>query len=264
MTDHTAPNKLLGQHFLKCGWVVDLLINSADIKKTDIVLEVGPGTGALTKTLAQHAGKVIAVEKDKKLTADLEEILGKEKIANVETISGDILKLLISGQAVTGNYKVVANIPYYLTSRLFRLLLESSHRPELIVMTIQKEVAERIVAKPGQMNILAASVQIFGDPQIIKAVPRACFSPVPKVDSAIIKVGSISDKKLQKEGVSPVVFFKTLKAVFSSRRKTILNNLARDLGREKASLVIAKAGIDPVSRPQELSIQNLLLLAKLA
>lgn len=258
-------NKFLGQHFLRCDWVVDTLINAAELKKSDTVLEIGPGTGILTRALAKKAGKVIAVEKDHSLVAHNLYRLTKEN-PNVEIIEGDILKLLqkiISRYKLQdSSYKVVANIPYYLTSRLFRLLLENPHRPELIVMTIQKEVALRIVAKPGQMNILAASVQVFGNPEIIKKVPRGCFSPVPKVDSAIIKISQISDQKLKEAGILATTFFNLLKTAFSSPRKTILNNLASRLKKDKASKILAEANLDPMRRPQELGIKDFLYLSR--
>ncbi len=257
-------NKLLGQNFLRCSWVVDTLVHTADLAPSDTVLEVGPGTGVLTKALAKKAGKIIAVEKDHNLIAhNLYRIA--QTNPNVEIIEGDILKLLqkiiLKYKLNDTGYKVVANIPYYLTSRLFRLLLENPHRPELIIMTIQKEVALRITAKPGQMNILAASIQVFGNPEIIKKVPRGCFSPVPKVDSAVIKISAISDQKLKEAGILAETFFNLLKTAFSHPRKTLLNNLASRLEKERAVKILAKAGIDPVIRPKELSIQDILHLA---
>jgi 16S rRNA (adenine1518-N6/adenine1519-N6)-dimethyltransferase len=257
-------NKLLGQNFLRCSWVVDTLVRAAELKKSDTVLEIGPGTGILTKALAPKAGKVIAVEKDHNLVAhNLYRVA--QTNPNVEIIEGDILKLLqkiiLRYKLPDTGYKVVANIPYYLTSRLFRLLLENPNRPELIIMTIQKEVAQRIIAKPGQMNILAASVQIFGNPEIVKKVPRSCFSPVPRVDSAVIKISGMSDRKLREAGVSTKDFFNILKTCFSSPRKTLLNNLAKRWGREKAAKILDTAGINPSSRPQELGIEDILRLA---
>lgn len=241
-------NKLLGQHFLTCPWVAETLVKSAQLKKSDIVLEIGPGTGVLTKLLAQKAGKVIAVEKDKELAKKLAQSLQEEGIENVKVIEGDILKLLTSNQLpVTSGYKVAANIPYYLTSRLFRLLLEGTHKPKAIAMTIQKEVAERITAKPPRMNLLGLSMQAYGKPEVVKTVPASCFWPKPKVDSAIIRVSDISDDFFDKNGVDKNLFFALAKQGFSQKRKILANTLKKYGGKE---LPFA------LSRPQELSLND--------
>lgn len=239
---------LLGQHFLRCQWVIDTLIKVSELKKSDTILEIGPGTGILTKALAKKAEKVIAVEKDKELAAELGRSLAKEGIQNVEIITDDILKLLTSNQLlVTSNYRVVANIPYYLTSRLLRLLLENENRPELIVMTLQKEVAGRLIAKPPQMNLLALSVQAHGTPKIIHDVPASCFSPRPKVDSAIVHISDISDRFFEKNGLDKKLFFEIAKQGFSQKRK-ILSNTLKKFGIKNLPFAL--------SRPQELSLND--------
>ena len=241
-------NKLLGQHFLRCQWVANTLIETAELKKSDTVLEVGSGTGVLTRELSKKAGRVISVEKDKGLAAELRLNLAREKINNVEVVDGDILKLLTNNQlpAISG-YKIVANIPYYLTSRLLRLLLEGASKPKIIVMTIQKEVAERMTAKPGQMNILATSVQVFAKPEIIKQVPRNCFSPQPKVDSAVISISLISDDFFTKNGLDKEFFFAIVRQGFSQKRKILANTLKKFRVKDLPF---------SLSRPQELSLEN--------
>lgn len=234
--------KSLGQHFLRCRWVVSTLVKAAELGPNDTVLEIGPGTGVLTRALAGKVRQVIAVEKDEVLA----ELLRAKKPTQTKIITGDILKILTGNRLpVTDKYKVVANIPYYLTSRLLRLLLEGQNQPELIVLTIQKEVAQRIIARPPKMNLLALSVQAFGTPEIIKTVPAQCFRPEPKVDSAIIKIADISDGFFQKNGIDKKLFFEIARRAFSQKRKMLSTSL-RPLFVQHPVLNIGKA------RPQEL------------
>lgn len=253
--------KSLGQHFLTCDWVVTALIKAAELTKADTVLEIGPGTGVLTRTLAKHAGRIIAVEKDERLAAELDSSLRKEGIKNVELITADIIKFVPSlawhdFQAKLGTkYKVVANIPYYLTSRLFRILLESEYKPELVVLTIQKEVAERITAKPSKMNLLGLSVQVYGTPRIMATVPASCFTPRPKVDSVVIRISDISNDFFDKNGLDKELFFGIIRQGFSQKRKMLANTLKKFGGKEKAEEILKKLNL-PLSRPQELSLQD--------
>ncbi|MFN3302081.1 MAG: 16S rRNA (adenine(1518)-N(6)/adenine(1519)-N(6))-dimethyltransferase RsmA, partial [Patescibacteria group bacterium] len=170
-------------------------IKSANLSKDDVVLEIGPGTGILTLELAKRAKKVIAVEKDEKMIEILKDVLKNSGIQNVQIIKGDILKLLTSHFQLPTSFKVVGNIPYYLTSRLLRNLLELKKKPKLIVLMVQKEVAQRICAKPPKMNLLAVSVQFYGKPEIVSYVSKKSFWPRPKVDSAIIKISEIKRPK---------------------------------------------------------------------
>lgn len=253
--------KSLGQYFLRCRWVTSALIGAAEIEPTDVVLEIGPGTGILTKILARHAKKVIAVEKDECLADSLKSTLIKEGIKNVEVISGDILKkfpqIAITHDLQYTNYKLVSNIPYYLTSRLLRLLLEAGPRPKLIVLTIQKEVAERIVAKPPQMNLLSLSVQAFGMPSVVAEVPPECFYPKPKVNSAVIKISSISRDFFENAGLSETAFFSILKTAFSKKRKVLRGSLGGKKERkEHVSLILRSLRIPETTRPQELPLES--------
>jgi len=258
----TRPSKGLGQNFLIDKNVLSKIIEASDLKNTDMVLEVGPGLGTLTQELAKKAELVIAVEKDKTVIKILEETLSDFK--NVQIIQGDILKLdifkLISNlKFQISNFKVVANIPYYLTSPLIRKLLESKNPPKDIILMVQKEVAQRICSKPPDMNLLAVSVQFYAEPKIISHVLKNCFWPAPKVDSAIIKITP------QKEYSIPVdSFFKVVKAGFSQPRKQLGNNLSKILKieRKKINEWLQSNSIVPTRRAETLSIENWVLLTK--
>ena len=247
------PNKLMGQNFLINPRVLQKIIETADLKN-DIVLEVGPGLGTLTQELAKKAKKVIAVEKDKQMNEVLKETLKDFK--NVEIIEGDILKILKQKPSIlkSSKYKVVANIPYYLTSPLIRMLLESANPPEEIILMIQKEVAQRITAQPPKMNLLAVSIQFYAQPKTISYVSKASFWPEPKVDSAIIKISNIEKiKEIDQER-----FFKIIKAGFSSPRKQLANNLSEKLKIDKGEIksALAKCGLNPQARAESLRIEN--------
>jgi 16S rRNA (adenine1518-N6/adenine1519-N6)-dimethyltransferase len=260
--------KSLGQHFLRCRWVINTLIRAAELTPKDIVLEIGPGTGILTRELARRVKEVTAVEKDERLADELAQALAHEKIRNTEILKGDILRSLqvIQAKLTSQNkYKVVANIPYYLTSRLLRLLLENAPRPERIVLTIQKEVAGRILAKPPKMNLLALSVQAYATPKIIKNVPASCFTPAPEVDSAIISIRDISDRFFQENAVDKNRFFTLIRRAFSQKRKLLANSLLVQhsmLDKSKTESIVAGLGLPKNARPQELSLQNWARLAK--
>jgi 16S rRNA (adenine1518-N6/adenine1519-N6)-dimethyltransferase len=240
------PKHYLGQNFLVDQDALDAIIKAADLKKTDTVLEVGPGIGVLTQELAKYAGKVIAVEKDEKLISNF-----KFLISNLELIHQDILKFNIP-KYITGPYKVVANIPYYLTSKFLQLFLQLKNRPEVLVLMIQKEVGERVVAKPGKLSVLGISVQVFADAEIVKPVPKESFWPEPKVDSVIIRV---TPKNKYPEIKDEKKFFQIVKMAFAGKRKQLKNTL-KDLE------AIKSGGIKPSARPQELSIPDWIKLSR--
>jgi 16S rRNA (adenine1518-N6/adenine1519-N6)-dimethyltransferase len=248
------PSKRLGQSFLIDKKVLKKIVEVADLSKNDSVLEVGPGIGNLTIELAKKVKKVIAVEKDEKMVEILKERLKEERIKNVEIVNEDILKFLPSFK-LRRSYKVVANIPYYLTSRLIRNLLEAKRRPKLIVLMIQKEVAQRICAKPPKMNLLAVSVQFYAKPEIVSFVSKNCFWPRPKVDSAIIKISNIKKQKPTKE---EKLFFKIVRAGFSHPRKQLINNLSKGLKKNKKIVKewLLNCGISPDKRAENLSIEE--------
>jgi 16S rRNA (adenine1518-N6/adenine1519-N6)-dimethyltransferase len=247
------PSKRLGQSFLIDKKVLKKIVEAAELSKNDIVLEVGPGIGNLTKELAKRAKKIIAVEKDKRMVEILEETL--EDFKNVKIVRADILKFPIH-QLQTTDYKLVANIPYYLTSYLIRKFLELKNKPKLIVLMVQKEVAQRICAKPPKMNLLAVSVQFYAKPKIISFVSKNCFWPRPKVDSAIIKIKPLVNA--EKRLIDADLFFRIVRAGFSQPRKQLINNLSKKLKKDKKIVRdwLLKCNIPPNKRAQALSIED--------
>ena len=251
----TKPSKGLGQNFLIDKNVLDKIITAADIKPDESVLEVGPGLGVLTKELANKAKQVTAIEKDQTMIEILKETL--KDFNNIDIIEGDILKI---ENPFSKNYKLVANIPYYLTSPLIRKFLEDSNPPEEIVLMLQKEVAQRICAKPGQMSLLAVSVQFYADAKIVSTVSKNCFWPAPKIDSAIIKIipRGPTSTKLRGLPMSPELFFKIVKAGFVQPRKQIAGNLSKvlKLNKEKTAEWLLKNNINPKQRAETLSLDD--------
>jgi 16S rRNA (adenine1518-N6/adenine1519-N6)-dimethyltransferase len=247
-------DKSLGQNFLQDPFALEKIVAAAQIEPTDIVLEIGPGLGSLTRYLAASAKEVIAVELDQELLAPLQSVLSPYQ--NVQLIQGDILKLSLEDLINTNNYLVVANIPYYITSALIRHLLESAAKPRRIVLTIQKEVAERICAKPGDLSLLALSVQVYGEPHITDRIPAEAFFPAPKVDSAILRINIYPRPKIKAELLGS--FFKLIKAGFSQKRKTLRNSLSSGLHITPivAEEMLTKAKIDPKLRAETLRIEE--------
>lgn len=243
------PSKGMGQNFLVNRQILEKIIAAADLKKENTILEVGPGIGTLTMGLADVVKKVVAVEKDKHMCQILKETLKDYK--NIEVINGDILKTIFG---LPKQYKLVANIPYYLTSPLIRNFLETKYPPELIVLMVQKEVAQRICASPPNMSILAVSVQFYAKAKIISYVKKENFWPKPKVDSAIIKI----TPKIVGDQTSPDLFFKIVKAGFSQPRKQLGNNLSKSLklNREQINLWLLKNKIKPSQRAETLSVDD--------
>ena len=253
------PVKGLGQNFLVSQRVLRKIIEAAELSSNDTVLEIGPGLGILTQELAGRVKKVIAVEKDKKMVEILKENL--KELKNIEIIEGDILKIKNLKLKIK-NYKVVANLPYYITSPTIRLFLEQVEaRPLLMVLMVQKEVGQRITAKPPKMNLLAVAVQFYAKAEIADYVSKNCFWPKPKVDSAIIK---ITPKTISTRPGLIDSFFKVVKAGFTQPRKQILNNLANGLklNKEEAKNWLLENKISPRQRPETLTIENWLILAK--
>lgn len=251
------PNKLLGQNFLIDQNILKKIIVSAGLSKNDTVLEAGPGLGVLTEALASVAGQVIAVEKDERMAKILQNILAEKKIGNIEIIKDDILNIPNSVFQVP-YYKVVANIPYYLTAHLIRQFLESKNPPSNMILMLQKEVAERICAKPPKMSLLAVSVQFYGEPKIISIVSKNSFWPKPKVDSAILEISGIERNGKQTPRVSSERFFNVVRAGFSHPRKQLVNNLGAELniGREEIIDALKKIGIEPKQRAETLSLND--------
>jgi len=256
------PNKLLGQHFLHDKNVLNKIIETANLTQNDIILEIGPGLGVLTRALAQRVAQVVAVEKDQALAGLLAKQLIDEKIDNVKIVIDDILKINFPDLFSSEDYKVVANIPYYLTSHLIRLLLESSNPPQDIILLIQKEVARRICAKPPEMSLLSASVQFYAQPKMIASVSRKSFRPQPKVDSAIIRITPRSLPLL--DSAETKLFFQVVHAGFSHPRKQLLGNLSSGLSaaKEKINFALASVSIKNSQRAETLTIENWISLIR--
>ncbi|OGZ32103.1 MAG: ribosomal RNA small subunit methyltransferase A [Candidatus Portnoybacteria bacterium RIFCSPLOWO2_12_FULL_39_9] len=284
---HFRPSKRLGQNFLIDKKVLKKIIETADLSPEDTVLEIGPGLGVLTKELAKRAKKVIAVEKDKRMAEALKEVLKDYK--NVEIIESDILKLAWSSsigavlkfrtapmELLQAQFKLIANLPYYIASPVIRLFLETENPPKQMVLMIQKEVAQRICAKPPKMSLLSVSVQFYAEPKIISYVSRKSFWPQPKVDSAIIKIAPIrflEQKFLEtapiklktapkisapKSAILREKFFKIAKAGFSSPRKQLANNLSKKLkiDKDKIKKALLDCGLEPEIRAESLSVKD--------
>jgi len=258
------PLKGLGQNFLVNKGAVKMVINAADIKPDEVILEVGPGLGALTKELAKKAKKVIAVEKDRKMVKILKETL--KGFENIEIVRGDILKLKLQ---IPKPYKIVANLPFHLTAPVIRKFLESANTPEEMILVVQKEVGQRICSKVPDMNLLAVSVQFYAEAKIIDYIPRKSFWPRPKVDAAIIKI-QITKSKLQnfaKFGLAKEktdLFFKVVRAGFSQPRKQLINNLSQGLklNRVKVEGWLKKNGIQSTQRAETLTLRDWIKLTK--
>jgi 16S rRNA (adenine1518-N6/adenine1519-N6)-dimethyltransferase len=253
------PNKRLGQNFLINKGVIEKMISAAGLMHSDTVIEIGPGLGALTLALAKKVKKVIAVEKDKGLVELLQTKLVNEKINNVQLIEADILNFRASDHAQ--RYKIVANLPYYITKPVMMMFLEAKQPPESMILMTQKEVAQRICALPPHSNKLAVLTWFFCQPKIISYVSKNSFWPAPKVDSAIIKIAP-SDK--YKKQVDPNIFSKIVNAGFSQPRKQLLNNFAQSLSLPKAQIItwLKANDIAPTQRAEALSMDDWIKLSK--
>lgn len=243
--------KSFGQNWLRDDYTLDTIAGAANITPDDFILEVGPGLGSLTEKLLATNANVIAVEVDYDLLPALQRKFGGRK--NFQLIQGDILKFNFS--RLRANYKVVANIPYYLTSNLIRILLESTNLPSEIILLLQKEVAERILAQPGQMSVLAFSVQYYARAELIATVKKELFDPIPKVDSAIIRIQPLSRPIFEADTKK---LFRLVKAGFGEKRKTLRNSLSGGLQikPDKITALLGSVGIDPLARAQELSMKD--------
>lgn len=247
-------DKRLGQNFLQDPYALEKIVKAAEIRPTDTVLEIGPGLGGLTRYLAAAAQKVVAVELDEKLFLPLEAILAPYQ--NILILHGDILQIEPEEIVQQQDYLVVANIPYYITSALIRHLLESRLKPRRIVLTIQKEVAERICAGPGDLSLLALSVQAYGQPYIAAHIPAGAFYPAPKVDSSVLVIDVFPTPRLEAELLE--IFFQLIKAGFSQKRKKLRNSISAGLRQSPAAAekLLLAADIDPQRRAETLSLEE--------
>jgi 16S rRNA (adenine1518-N6/adenine1519-N6)-dimethyltransferase len=255
--------KSLGQNFLKSKSALTTIIETADPNTDDVILEIGPGKGALTEKLLMSSGKVIAVEKDDVLFEFLSnkfkhEILNKK----LDLIHGDILDF---DQSVfdfykNHDYKIVANIPYNITGQIIRKFLTGTPKPSNMVLLVQKEVSDRIVARDGKESLLSLSVKLYGTPKYIKKVPARDFSPAPKVDSAILHIKDIQSPQLTSK--EEEVFFEVLHAGFSHKRKILIGNLSQKYSKEKILTLFSTLGLNEKIRAEDLSLKDWLEFAK--
>jgi 16S rRNA (adenine1518-N6/adenine1519-N6)-dimethyltransferase len=258
--------KRLGQHFLINSAILHNILRAAELSSSDLVLEIGPGLGVLTRELAKHAGHVIAIELDTQLSELLLQTLASSN--NVSVINQDILEIeplgLIQSEkhkfpttlADPLKYKLVANLPYYITAPILRHFCEAELKPQVMLVMVQKEVAKNIVASPGDMSILAVSLQFYGKPRIIDYVPAGNFYPPPKVDSAILEIKMYPQSVVKVSSESE--FFKIVRAGFCAARKQIGNSLVQGLDLTKAEVLslLGKAGLDSRRRAEDLSLED--------
>lgn len=246
--------KSLGQNFLLDETALEKVVAASEIPPDATVLEIGPGLGSLTRHLSRVSARVVAVELDAGILPALQEVLIDAK--NVTIVHGDILQQDMASLVSDPGYLVVANIPYYITSAVIRHLLEAPVKPSRLVLTMQKEVAERICAKPGDLSLLALSVQVYGAPRQVVRIPAGAFFPPPKVDSAVLRVDLYPQPRISEEQMD--VFFQLAKLAFAQKRKTLRNTLAAGLHwpPEQVAGLLAKAGIDPMRRAETLSLDE--------
>lgn len=253
----------LGQHFLKNKSALRLIAESLELTPDDVVIEIGPGHGELTDFLqiVNDKSRIILIEKDERLFDFLKEkFKGGDRMA---VVRGDALKtlpdIIQNSKFKILDYKLVGNIPYYITGHLFRIMSELTHKPERCVFTIQKEVADRMCATPPRMNRLAASVQFWAKIKAIKILPASDFHPQPKVSSAIIVL-----EKMEATDIGHESYYAAVRALFAQPRKTLANNLAAATGQKRAEVAakLSAIGMLPTNRPQNLAINEIIVIAK--
>ncbi|MDE3089457.1 MAG: ribosomal RNA small subunit methyltransferase A [Chloroflexota bacterium] len=256
------PQKKWGQNFLTDARILESIADAAELQPDDAVLEIGPGLGHLTRVLARRAGRVVAVEIDRALAARLSAEFAA--VPNVVIVHGDVLQRepiewLWAGKedpASSVRFKVVANLPYYITSAILRHLLQAAHKPHRIVVMVQREVAQRMTAQPPEMSVLAVSVQFYARARVVRTIPAGAFYPRPKVDSAVVRLEVSEGAPRAVENIER--FFEIVRAGFGERRKQLRNALARGLSIDPGVIAaaLARAQIDPARRAETLSLDE--------
>jgi len=233
--------------------ILTRILEAAELGPQETVVEVGPGLGLLTRELAPRCRRVLAVELDAALAAALPEMVGLP--ANLTVLQADILSLS-PDELSSEPYKVVANLPFYIASQVIRLFLEASHKPQRMVVMVQKEVAQRMLAKPGEMSILGVAIQLYSRPRLVTYVPARCFYPPPKVESAVVCLEVYDRPALELADVN--AFFRVVRAGFSAPRKQLRNTLSQGLGLrpEIVAAVLESVGVSPQRRPQTLALEE--------
>ncbi|MBI4235942.1 MAG: ribosomal RNA small subunit methyltransferase A [Chloroflexi bacterium] len=257
-----APRKALGQHLLVSEGVLEAVVAAAELQGTETVIEVGPGTGLLTRRLARAARRVVAVELDPAMVRLLREEL--HDLSNLTLIEGDILVQRPSALAGDEPYLVVANLPYYIATPTVRLFLEAGHRPQRMVVMVQREVAQEMAAPPGALSLLSLAVQVYAAPCTLRRVRPGSFRPVPKVESAILRLDVYPEPRVPPAEIAR--FYAVARAGFSAPRKQLRNALAQGTRIEaaRAAAWLERAGLDPRRRPETLSLDEWLRLARTA
>lgn len=253
-----GPNKSLGQHWLRDRDVLAHIADCAEVTSDDMVLEIGPGLGTLTSELLRRARSVTAVEFDGELARKLpKQFPGKD----LTVIESDILSFDLS--TLPAGYKVAANVPYYITSKIVQLLMTAENKPSVAVLLVQKEVAERLAATPGDMSLLAVSAQLFADVTLGDVVPAALFTPPPKVDSQVVVLRTRTTPFLT--DLTEKEFFKVVKAGFSAKRKMLRGSLSGGLALPKSTVetLLGAAAIDPTARAESLTLDDWVRLARI-
>lgn len=247
--------KSLGQNFLNSPHAITEIVQAGKVNERDTVLEIGPGKGVLTKALLETGAHVIAIEKDDRMIPLLQEKFTTEiEHKKLTLIHGDILELTIQ-DILKDEYKLIANIPYYITGEILRKFFEETHQPELMVLMVQKEVALRIARDPKE-SILSVSVKVYGRPEYIRTVKASAFIPAPNVDSAILLIDSISKNYFKEKNIDEKFFFEILKAGFAHKRKFLSKNLEIRVSKEKIEQAFNQLSLSPKSRAEDLNIQN--------
>ncbi len=252
--------KSLGQNFLNSPQIVSDIVSAGNISKNDTVLEIGPGEGIMTSQLLSCAKKVIVIEKDYRLIPFLQgKFITEIKNKKLEIIEGDVLETDVE-KILKGDYKIIANIPYYITGQIIRKFLETKNKPLSMTLLVQKEVAERIVARDQKESLLSLSVKVFGEPKLVRRVGRGAFTPSPNVDSAVINIENISDKKIKQ--IEPENFFKVLHSGFAHKRKQLLSNLSNDFPKSEVLNVFNDLKLDTKVRAEDINIDTWVTIVK--
>ncbi len=259
-TYNLEPKKSLGQNFLHDPNMLDKIVNLAEIQPDEAVLEIGPGTGAMTGRLAKAARDVIAVELDERLQPVLEAVVAEHP--NLRVIYQDVLKLDVARLFYPQPFVVVANLPYYITSAILRHLLENTHRPRRMTLTVQMEVAERLIAKPDDMSILSVSVQYYGNPRIVARLKPNLFWPRPDVESALVRIDTYERPLVAVP--DDTTFFRVVRAGFSQKRKQLKNSISSGLAldAERTAALFESAGVDSRRRAETLTLEEWAGLAR--
>lgn len=252
--------KSLGQHFLNSPQIVDDIVSAGKIEQSDTIVEIGPGEGVLTEKLLETGANITAIEKDDRLIPVLQKKFAREiSTRKLNLIHADILDVGIT-HITNSKYKLIANIPYYITGQIIRMFLESDAQPSSMTLLIQKEVADRIVAKDEKESLLSLSVKIYGEPKLVRFVGRGAFTPQPNVDSAVISIDNISKSKL--DGVDEKLFFKIIHAGFAHKRKQLLPNLSNIYEKSLILEILKQCSINEKIRAEDLKISEWVSICK--